>query len=263
MPTDISVVIPVRDDVRIERCLRSFDEPRARPLVVLNDATPAVKRIVAESGAACRELPEPGAPAACERGIDDAETDHVLMMDSDCVFLPGTLTAFVASAGSADFVRGVTLFRHHSRSERVVSKVRARHTNSPHMVFKVPLLIDRRVRDRLGGYIFDKRLEWTEDFDLTQRIRSAAASVRIVREAVVVHDALSMKRDVLSAFRYGQGHRAGVELGLPGYSPISARGLLRGMGKALRRYGVAETMYGLATNSALTAGYALGSSRRR
>lgn len=262
MPSDINVVIPVRDDVRIERCLRSFDDSRARPVVVLNDATSAVKRIVAESGARFLNLSAPGAPAACERGIDEAETDHVLMMDSDCVFLPGTLTRFVENAGSADFVRGVTIFRHHSRNERIVAKVRARHTNSPHMVFKVPLLIDRRVRDRLGGYVFDRRLEWTEDFDLTQRIRSAGASVRMIREAVVVHDALSMKRDLISAYRYGQGHRAGVELGISGYTPISTNALLRGVGQTLRRYGITETAYGLLTNSALAAGYTLGSTRR-
>lgn len=259
MSANICVVVPVRDDVRIERCLRSFDDSRAHPLVALNDATSAVRRLVVQSGASYIDLPEAGAPAACERAIDEATSDHVLMMDSDCVFLPGALKRFVESAETADFIKGVTIFRHHNSRERIVARVRARHTNSPHMVFKVPLLINRNVRDRLGGYIFDKRLKWTEDFDLTLRIRHAGASVRVIREAVVLHDALSMYQDILSAFRYGQGHREGVELALPGYSPIYAHRLLQGARRTISRYGKAETAYGLVANAALATGYLLGS----
>lgn len=257
---DITVVVPVRDDLRITRCLRSFDCDGARPLVVLNDATEPVRRAVAQAGVDTLDLPDAGGPAACERGIEAAGTRHVLMMDSDCVFLPGTLAAFKRAVGSADLVRGVTLFRHHTSSERLVSKVRARHTNSPHMVFKVPLLIDRRVRDRIGGYVFDDRLAWTEDFDLTVRAKKAGLGVRRLRDAVVLHDALSIRRDLVSSFRYGQGHRQGVSLHLEGYRPVSRRGALRGLMPTAKRYGFRDALYGLASNISFAAGYARATS---
>jgi len=253
---DITVVVPVRDDLQVERCLRSFDCDSARPLVVLNDATAQVRRAVEQSGADTVDLPDAGGPAACERGIEAAGTECVLMMDSDCVFLPGTLAAFVGATGSADLVRGVTLFRHRTPAERLVSKVRARHTNSPHMVFKVPLLIDRRIRERIGGYVFDDRLAWTEDFDLTVRAKRAGLSVRRLTDAVVIHDALSMRRNLVSSFRYGQGHRQGVSLRLDGYRPVSRRRVLRGLVPAARRYGIWEAAYGLASNVSFAAGYA-------
>ena len=39
---ELTVVIPVRDDVRVGRCLASFDEARAHPLIVMNDPTQEV-----------------------------------------------------------------------------------------------------------------------------------------------------------------------------------------------------------------------------
>lgn len=255
MQHEISVVIPVRDDLSIGRCLRSFDDARARPLVVLNDATDAVRHIVRDNGVDHVELTEPGGPAACEYGIAAAPVDHILMMDSDCVFLPGVLGRFVDAVGTADFVRGLTLFRHRTRAQRIVAKVRARHTNAPHMVFKVPLMIDRRIRERIGGYVFDPRLSWTEDYDLTMRIRGAGAQVRIMREAVVVHEALTPCRDLRSLYHYGEGHREGVELGLSGYRPVHATGAFTGLAREVRSQGLGVAAYGLLSNVAFVAGY--------
>ena len=256
---ELTVVIPVRDDVRVGRCLASFDEARAHPLVVMNDPTQEVRELVEGTGCDSLTLPAAGGPAACEAGMQSARTAAVLFMDSDCVFHPGTLTSFVDAVGTADFVRGVTIFRHHTRLQRVVARSRVRHTNMPKMLFKVPLLVDRRVLPRIGGYLFDPRLVWTEDFDLTMRVRSSGATTRILRDGVVIHDALTPLRDLTSAYRYGQGHRGGVRLGLDGYQAVSWKSALRVPWGALRRDDPVLAVYDHLFNLSFTAGYKLAS----
>lgn len=253
--SDITVVIPVRDDLKIGRCLGSFDDERAHPLVVMNNPTEAVRKIVEQADCDTLILPDSGGPAACEVGIQQAKTRWVLFMDSDCVFHPGTLSAFAAAAGTADFVRGVTIFRHRTYLQRVVSRSRLRHTNMPQMLFKVPLLVDKKVIPKVGGYLFDHRLQWTEDFDLTMRAKSARVTTRVLRDGVVIHDALTPRADLASAYRYGQGHRQGVQLGLSGYKDISWKPVLKGPWEALRHDDPILAVYDHLFHICFTAGY--------
>lgn len=259
---DLTIVIPVRDDVRIGRCLASIDDRHVKPLVVMNDPSDEVQSIVHNVGCDSLTLPTANGPAACETGIQAADTDFVLMMDSDCVFNRGTLAQFRDAMGSADFVRGITLFRHHTTLQRVIAKSRTRHTNMPRMVFKVPLLFDRRVIDRIGGYVFDQRLSWTEDFDLTMRVHLAGASVRQLHNAIVIHDSLTVRRDLTSAFRYGQGHRSGVHLGLPGYKDVTWRQGLQLPLQAVRQEGLSQALYDYLFNLTFTTGYKMAERRR-
>ncbi|MDY6055162.1 glycosyltransferase family A protein [Micrococcus sp.] len=256
---EFTVVIPVKDDMRVGRCLASFDEARAHPLVVMNDPTQEVRELVERAGCDSLTLPTAGGPAACEAGMQGAGTASVLFMDSDCVFHPGALTAFAEAVGTADFVRGVTIFRHHTRLQRVVARSRVRHTNMPQMLFKVPLLVDRRVLPKIGGYLFDSRLAWTEDFDLTMRVRSSGATTRVLREGVVIHDALTPLRDLTSAYRYGQGHRGGVRLGLDGYKTVSWKSALSLPWGAIRRDDPTLAFYDHLFNLSFTAGYKFAS----
>lgn len=259
---ELTVVVPVRDDLLIERCLRSIDHAEVRPLVVLNDPTAAVRRLVEDAGAAYIELPTAGGPAACEQGIRAARDDHVLLMDSDCVFRPGALAAFQSAVGSAPFVRGRVVFAHTTRVERVVAGVRTMHTNAPSFVFKVPLMIDRRVAPLVGGYFFDQRLTWTEDFDLTHRVRASGLAVRRLSEGVVVHEPLTPIRDLRSAWAYGTGHRQGTRMGLPGYNRVGI-GRVSELPSLARQVGPAMAAYALAFNLTTTIGYAAEVARER
>lgn len=251
---DFSVVIPVRDDLRVVRCLESFDTDVAEPLVVMNDPTPAVERAVRAAGVPSIRLARPGGPLACEEGMRNARHEHVLFMDSDCVFRAGTLKRFHEAIGSAPLVRGRVVFAHYSPVQRVVADVRSIHTNAQAIIAKVPLLLDRSVARAIGGHVLDRRLTWTEDFDLTLRVNRAGLRVRRMDEAIVVHDALSFRDDLRSAYAYGRGHRLGVALGLPGYGELRPPSLRRHLSLA-RRLGLARSSYAWAFNTSTTAGY--------
>lgn len=252
--SELSVIIPVRDDLRVIRCLRSIDDPRAVPLVALNEPTSAVRAAVDELGVASIELPTRGGPAACESAVHAATTRHCVFMDSDCVFRAGTLARLIELRSAAPLVRGRIVFAHYTRAQRATAAARTIHTNARGLTFKIPLMIDRECLPRLGGYIFDPRLEWTEDYDLSLRIRRSGLDVHRDRTAVVVHAPLSPWRDLRSGFAYGRGHRQGRVLGLDGYDAPRLPSV-QSVRSASRTIGWPAAVHGWAFGAAITAGY--------
>ena len=91
---DVTVVIPVRDrHAELARCLAGLrDLPH---VIVVDDASAdplAIKRIAAEHGAAAVHRPVNGGPGAARNtGLNAADTDIVVFLDSDCVPRPGWL----------------------------------------------------------------------------------------------------------------------------------------------------------------------------
>jgi Glycosyltransferase like family 2 len=252
---ELTVVVPVRDDPRIATCLATIDNDRARTLVVLNSPTQEVRDLVATLDADVVEVTGVGGPGACEYGLQHAPTRHVLFMDSDCVFTPGTVTRFVDAIGTAPFVKGRVLFGHRNRWQRAVAITRTVHTSGPSMLFKVPLMVDRTVLDLLDGFLFDRRLSWTEDLHLTARVRRLGIGVRRIPDAVVLHRPLGPRADLRAAFRYGVGHAEGVRLGLAGYGDrprVQAWRTYRGLRS---RHGREIATYGLLWKAAFCAGY--------
>jgi hypothetical protein len=255
---ELTIVIPLRDDPAIVRCVASVDSARARVLVVLNQPTDEIRRVVSGLDVDVVEAARAGGPGACEHGLQRAATDHVLFMDSDCVFRPGTVDQFVGAIGRAPFVKGRVVFGYRNRLERVVSTVRTIHTCGPSFVFKVPLMVDRSVLGELDGFLFDRRLPWTEDYHLTARIRRQGLDVHRLPGAIVIHQPISPRLDLRRAFQYGLGHAEGQRLGLEGYRH-SPRLRLRGTYAGLRpRFGRGVAVYGVLWTGAFVAGYRKG-----
>src|ERR1700733_12879193 len=90
-----SVVIPVKDDPLIFRCLESVDEP-VEVIVATNGSTPAFLKSLGSFEKYPLEivsLEKPGIGAAFNAGAERASGDFILLMDSDCVFTSGSIRA--------------------------------------------------------------------------------------------------------------------------------------------------------------------------
>ena len=215
-----SIVIPVKDDPLIFHCLESVDE-RAEVVVVTNGSTPQFVRSLASFEKYPLEivsLAQPGIGAAFNAGAEKAAGDFILLMDSDCVFTPGSIRALVKGLGSGDFSRGRTVFSCHSRATRMAARTReytedALRTHRPN-AYSPPLLYRKDVIERMGGYHFDPRLGWREDRDFELRRRAAGLPVTFVPEGTVIHKPLSIRADLASVVNYGAGQHCGEVLGV-------------------------------------------------
>lgn len=111
----VSVVVPVKDDRRVEACLASLREATpegvgVQVVVVDNGSSEAFQRwLVDVAGGFARVLrePRPGAYAARNRGVAAADGEVVFFTDADCVVRPGWFEAGLGLIGEGyDIVQG-------------------------------------------------------------------------------------------------------------------------------------------------------------
>jgi glycosyltransferase involved in cell wall biosynthesis len=218
--SQVSIVIPLKDDPLIFHCLNSVDED-VEVVVVLNGSTEVFAHAVAGYSRypiQVVSLPEPGIGAAYNAGVGKAGGEFILLMDSDCVFQPGAIRALAEGIRDGNFARGRVQFSSHSRSTRMTARTReftedALRTRRPN-AYSPPLLYRKSVAAQLGGYHFDARLAWREDRDFELRRRAAGLAVTFVAAGVVVHKPLSIRDDLASVRNYGAGQYRGETLGV-------------------------------------------------
>ncbi|MCY0943359.1 glycosyltransferase family 2 protein [Streptomyces antarcticus] len=213
---DLTVIIPVRDDPLVYRCLASIDVPC--PVIISTNGSPDwfVEGLRTYAKAASHvtvlSTSESGIGLAYNRAIVEAVTPLVLLMDSDCVFEPGAIASMRAEA-SFGLVKGRVRFESEGRSSRLVASAR-RLTEDPLVTNKVnayspPLLYRTDIVEKMGGYHFSTAMKWREDRDFELRRRRSNIPVRLVPEAVIWHKPLSVRADLRSVRAYGAGQAHG------------------------------------------------------
>ncbi|WP_430791067.1 glycosyltransferase family 2 protein [Actinoplanes sp. G11-F43] len=239
MNTDVTVVIPVRDDPLVFRCLASIDVD-IPAVVVANGSTPEFLRLlehVCRGNVRLVVCEQPGIGTAYNAGIAAADTDWVLLMDSDCVFRQGALTAMLKHADGERMVKGRVEFEGTGWQTRLTARAR-RCCEDPLLTGRVnayspPLLYPKAIVGRMDGRHFDDRLAWREDRDFELRRRKAGLPVVFEPDGVIVHKPLSIRQDLASVRSYGGGQRRGERLGI--LPRFTARHELRKVARIGRR----------------------------
>ena len=67
---------------------------------------------------------------------------------------------------------------------------------------------------KLIDYYFDEEIKWIEDAELNRRCREKNIEVGLIRSVTCIHDNLSFKQDLRSAYRYGTGVKTAARKGL-------------------------------------------------
>lgn len=226
---DLTVLIPVRDDRFLCACIASIDFP-CHVLVVLNGATAefdAWVRLTCPAVSILR-LSRPGLGAAYNAGLAACATEFVLLMDSDCRFLPGTIAKLRGLLENAPLAKGRVLFDAVGSASRAVAAYRAWHTGDRANAFSPPLAFSRTVLRLTLGHYFDDALVWSEDLDFDRRVQAAKLRIEHDPTAVVLHPPLGLMQDLLAAYHYGAGYAVGERKGLfPGAATLSAAARVR------------------------------------
>ncbi|RJG26173.1 glycosyltransferase family 2 protein [Paenibacillus thiaminolyticus] len=240
---DLAIVIPAYNDPRLERCLKSIDED-VEVVVVLNGATPEIKRIAKSHPVRIRELDEPNLSRAYNEGILSAASSNVLIMDSDCVFEPGTIRSLYRLLDEAPLAKGRVVFAYRSFIGKTVARARHIHTTRKN-AYSPPLAFRKSIVNKIGNYYFDAELKWTEDFDFDARVQRAKLPIAYEHSAKVIHPELTLRQDLRSAFHYGTGHARGVIKQKTGYGRLGKMwaGLPKLYSLIKKKYGAATASY--------------------
>lgn len=218
----ISVVIPVKDDLRIKDCIDSIDESvevvisMNRPSQKLRDL---VKSLVKskEKGISYKnltftvcEIDYASIAGAYNNGIEHSKYDEILLMDSDCVFIKGCIRRLHNNLKGNLLSKGKVIFDSNSFDTNVVARAREYHTSREVNAYSPPLLFLKSIKKFIGGYYFHPALCWLEDSEFDSRVKENDLHIAYDEEAKVIHPPLTPRRDLRSAFWYGVGKRIGV-----------------------------------------------------
>ena len=200
----VTVVVPVKDrPAGLTRLLAAVRETAGDvPIVVVDDGSrdaEEVRRITDRYDAAVHRHPQPRGPAAARnRGLAEARTAFVALLDSDCIPLPGWLDRLLphlsdplVAAVAPRIVATGTGAGLLARYETVASALDLGPREGPvtphgHVPY-VPSAALLVRRDALGaGY--DEAMHVAEDVDLVWRLGEAGWRVRYEPAAEVAHD---------------------------------------------------------------------------
>lgn len=244
---NLSVILPVLVDDGVAECLASIDAD-VEVVVVLNGGAAGVdRRLFDHAQVRIVETPRPGLAHACQLGVAAATNDLVLFMNSDCVFMPGSLARMYAAHREGGVVVGRVRYSHSTAASRLVDRLNQVQRTKPQHAFQPNLLLDRRLAFRLEGYIFDARLDWTEDADLHRRIVAAGIPIRSEPASCVEHRPQTLRGFLRCADKYGKGRAQAQHLRLTNATPIALTPglLIRDAWHNLRHGGPVTALYGL------------------
>lgn len=209
---ELSIVIPVKNDIKIKECIQSIDE-EVEIVVAMNDPSIDVVKLVKGLEVKFVCIPEANLSKAYNAGIEIASYDRVLLMDSDCIFEKGTIRKLYKGSLKAKLSKGKVIFKYNSLITKVVSKVREFTTSDFCNAFSPPLIINKNIIEDIG-YYFNPLLKWEEDYEFNQQIFQNKIKIYWDKTAVIYHPPLSIRRDLLSAYNYGIGHGIGIKAGI-------------------------------------------------
>ena len=202
----LSILVRCSDDPRLIRCLDSIDV--SCQLVVTMTPNPELQKEL-ELRRITYALSPKGNPAVTTlAGLKYCHYSQVLLMDCDCVFLPGAIKRMYALAQSADIVRPSIEFEATDFSSYATRLARDFQYTYFGFVYEPGLLLKLdRVLPLVGGYLFTPFAPFTPDGELDYRLRQSEISkeLKIVTdpERTLIHAALPFSKHLRSYWRYG------------------------------------------------------------
>lgn len=221
MELPISIVIAVADDTRISKCLDSVDEV-CEIVVVANGATKEVIDILldysGEMNIKLIEVEERNLSKSRDIGITAATYNNVILMDSDCIFLKGTIKRFyeLIEIKGNKIVNGFIEFQANTVGSKLVKNARdyLNSISNTGYAFAPGLGLKKNLITEIGGYYFDHSIKWVEDAELNVRLRKNEIPIFDAPEAKIIHCSIPLRKDLKAAFNYGTGKRIGVKKGI-------------------------------------------------
>jgi hypothetical protein len=214
---DVSVVIALKDDMRIFDCLASVDED-VEIILSLNGTPPDMKRHMQVHPArpVIVEIPDVGnLGAAYNAGIEAASGRYILLMDSDCLFAPGTIRTMYRLVSRYPVVKGQVIYdTAPGLLSPLIARIREFDEGDYVSALSPPLLFARTLVDKIGGYYFDPLIHWCEDREFDFRLQLAGIPVLYEPSAEIFHGAQRGAQNLRSYWRYGIGEGIGQELGV-------------------------------------------------
>lgn len=201
---DLTVVINCSDDLRILSTLASIDIPDVKVVSGITSNT-KIEQILNNRKIPYAVVPKGSHSATTNAGISLVKTSKFFLIDSDCVFLPGSLALVNELLNHFLVVKGKIFFESdNSPFNRLISECRDFDNTYEKPLYKPGIGFRTDVYQVLGKW-FDEELSSTVDAELSYRIYKTDLSVKHLDMPVIKHAPISLSHNIKSCIRYGYG----------------------------------------------------------
>lgn len=203
----ITLVICVCDDIRIINTLNSINYD-IEVILVLNGSPKefikTIKKYQKKSDLNIKiiEIEEKNLSKARNIGTINAKYKKVVFYDSDTIIVGNALELYDEYLDEYLLVDGRVLFKNDNFQSKVISVLRS--MGLPGYALCPSIGINKKIKKYIK-YYFDEDIKWIEDSELNIRAKKHNIEVGIIDELTCIHDNLTFKQDLKSAFRYGTG----------------------------------------------------------
>lgn len=200
---DLSIVINCSDDWRVISTIDSIDEQ----VEIICSITPnaQIEKLLAERRITYVVTPKGNQSHTTNVGIDLAAHDKIILMDSDSRFAPGAIKKINRLLDNYLVVNGRIVFEHNGTFwSRKIAACREYDNAYGSPCYKPGLGLRKELIDTVGSW-FNPLVRWTDDAELSCRIKAAGVPVFHLDEICVYHSPISFWDNVKSNFRYGKG----------------------------------------------------------
>lgn len=203
----ITLVICVCDDIRIIDALNSINYD-IEVILVLNGSpkefTKNIKKYKKKSDLNIKiiEIEEKNLSKARNIGTIKAKYNKVVFYDSDTIIVGNALELYDKYLDKYLLVDGKVLFKNDNFQSKIISVLRS--MGLPEYALCPSIGINKKIKKYIK-YYFDEDIKWIEDSELNIRAKKQNIEVGIIDELTCIHDNLTFKQDLKSAFRYGTG----------------------------------------------------------
>lgn len=204
MEVRLSVVICCSNDFDLVHAIDSVDEE----VEIVVSITP--NRLI-EDYLSLRDIPYVITPlgnhaVTANAGIELANGDAVLIIDSDTALLPGAISRTINGLRKGPIVNlPITFAAGTNWLTRMVGQVRDFDNTYNQPAYKPGIAFMLSVREQLGGYWYDPRIEWSCDAELLTRIRDRRITIIHLDEPSLVHRPVPLTHAIRAYFNYGIG----------------------------------------------------------
>jgi len=209
---DLSIIIPVSNDARLNNCLESIVE-NTEVVVVLNQPSKEIQFLLNKwqnkkkpfTLKVC-EIDEKNLAKARNEGVRQSKYDSLLFIDSDCTFDRKLLHLMYKELKGFDLVKGKLCFQSNGLWSNITKKRWDSFYNNfqNRTYFFTPnLAIKKSIFEKLG--MFDESFIYSEDFEFNYRTNDKSLRTKYEPNAVVYHPPIDFITDNRSHFRYGMG----------------------------------------------------------
>lgn len=208
----MSVVVSCSNDYHVFETIDSIDEN----VEIVCSLTPnrLIERLLAERKIPYCITPRGNHSVTVNAGVGLSSHPKVILIDSDCVFGRGSIRLLARSLDEYEAVNARVVFQSHDLISDCIGRCRdfdygvgyPDYDSYGPPLFRPGIGFHRSLIERLGG-LFDPRIPWTEDAELTYRLHRAGVPIRHVADAIVYHLPVRLRHHFRAYYFYGKGDK--------------------------------------------------------